>query len=382
MKFEAFQSGTFRQQYQYKSFLPAQINVEWSWDDPRISVLLEKATKSLGELNAFTLIVPDVDLFIRMHVIKEANTSSRIEGTKTEMDEAVMDEQEILPERRDDWREVQNYVRAMNIAIEELQRLPLSLRLLRKTHEILMSGVRGEYKTPGEFRRSQNWIGGASLADAAFIPPHHEDLPDLLSDLEAFWHNEKIQVPHLIRCALSHYQFETIHPFLDGNGRIGRLLITLYLVSHGLLAKPSLYLSAHFEQHRGAYYDSLTRVRESHDIGHWGRFFLQAVHETAENGKQTFQSILALRQEIDRKIVTLGRRAENAKKLVQFLYTNPIVTVNSAMDILHLNYNPTNNLIESLVQIGVLRESTGYRRNRIFLFKRYLDIFRSEAKQE
>jgi len=165
MKFEEFRSGIHRQQYQYKDFLPAKINHEWSWDDPRINVLLEKATKALGELNAFTLIVPDVDLFIFMHIMKEANTSSRIEGTKTEMDEIVLDENEILPERRNDWREVQNYVRAMNTAIEELKKLPLSLRLLCQTHAILMEGVRGKHKTPGEFRRSQNWIGGASLAD-------------------------------------------------------------------------------------------------------------------------------------------------------------------------------------------------------------------------
>lgn len=378
MKFEEFKSGIYRQQYQYKDFLPAKINHEWSWDDARINVLLEKATKSLGELNAFTLIVPDVDLFIYMHIIKEANTSSRIEGTKTEMDEVLLDEKEIRPERRDDWHEVQNYVKAMNTAIEELKTLPLSLRLLRDTHAVLMQGVRGKRKTPGEFRRSQNWIGGASLADAVFIPPHHNDVPALLGDLEAFWHNENIQVPHLIRIALSHYQFETIHPFLDGNGRIGRLLITLYLVSHGLLAKPSLYLSAHLEKYRTAYYDALSRVREANDLGHWCRFFLQAVSETAENGKRTFQRILALRQDLDRRVVTLGRRAENARKLILRLYRHPVVTVNQVVDKLGIQYQAANNLVRSLIELGVLKEVTGYQRNRIFLFEKYIDVFKEE----
>ena len=378
MKFESVTSGSWKQQYQYKSFQPSLINQEWSWDDPRINVLLEKATKGLGELNAFTLIVPDVDLFIRMHIIKEANTSSRIEGTRTEMDEAVLDEAAIRPERRDDWREVRNYVQAMNSAIEELNRLPLSMRLLRKTHEILLTGARGERKTPGEFRRSQNWIGGASLADAAFIPPHHEELPDLLTDLEAFWHNDNIHVPHLVRCALSHYQFETIHPFLDGNGRIGRLLITLYLVSHGLLSKPSLYLSAHLEKHRGAYYDALTRVRESNDMGHWVRFFLQAMIETAENGKQTFQRILALRQDVDAKIVTLGRRAENGHALVRHLYQEPVVNVNQVAELLGILYPSANQLVNTLVEMGILQEETGWQRNRLFVFRKYLDVFSDE----
>jgi len=375
MKFEEFKSGIYRQQYQYKDFLPAKINHEWTWEDPRINVLLEKATKSLGELNAFTLIVPDVDLFIRMHIIKEANTSSRIEGTKTEMDEVLLDEKEIKPERRDDWHEVQNYIKAMNTAIEKLKTLPLSLRLLCETHAILMQGVRGKRKTPGEFRRSQNWIGGASLADAVFIPPHHNDLPELLGDLEAFWHNENIQVPHLIRIALSHYQFETIHPFLDGNGRIGRLLITLYLVSHGLLARPSLYLSAHLEKHRTAYYDALSRVREANDLGHWCRFFLQAIVETAESGKETFRRILAMRQELDRQVVTLGRRAENARKLIVHLYRHLVVSVNQVADLLGIQYQAANNLVQSLIELGVLKEITGYQRNRIFLFKKYLDVF-------
>ncbi len=269
---------------------------------------------------------------------------------------------------------MQNYVRAMNMAIEELSRLPLSLRLLKMTHGILMSGVRGEGKTPGEFRRSQNWIGGAS------IPPHHSDLPDLLSDLEAFWHNEKILVPHLIRIAISHYQFETLHPFLDGNGRIGRLLITLYLVSHGLLNRPSLYLSAHLEKYRGEYYDTLTRVRVSDDLGHWIRFFLQAVVSTAESGKETFQGILVLRREMDQKMETLGRRAENGRKLISHLYRNPAITAKEASDLLGVRYDAANQLIGALAEMGILVESTGYRRNRIFVFRRYLDLFGAQNR--
>ncbi len=376
MRFENFQSGTWRKQYQYKSFLPTPVNHEWGWEDPAINVLLEDATRALSELNAYTRIVPDVDMFIQMHIRKEANTSSRIEGTQTEIDEDILSVDEIDPEKRDDWQEVQNYVEAMNNAVKALETLPLSLRLLRNTHEILLSDTRGDQKTPGEFRRSQNWIGGSSPADAAFVPPHHEDMPELLSDMEAFWHEGRIQVPHLIRAAISHYQFETIHPFQDGNGRIGRLLIPLYFISNGLLSKPSLYLSAYFEKNRDAYYDALTRVRTSNDIGHWCRFFLHAVINTANSGKDTFDKILELRRELDSKVFSLGRRAENARKLVLHLYGTPFVTISMTEKILGINNNPARNLVAALEKIGVLEEVTGFRRNRVFIFRRYLDIFR------
>lgn len=375
MKFEDFKSGDYRKQYEYRSFLPSTINQEWTWDDPRINVLLENATRALGELNAFSIIVPDVDLFISMHILKEANTSSRIEGTNTELDDLVKDIDAINPEKRNDWQEVQNYVLAMNMAIERLSTLPLSLRLIKDTHEVLMKNARGEHKTPGKFRTSQNWIGGSSLADAAFIPPSVNDMGDLLDDFEKFLHNDVILVPHLIRCAIAHYQFETIHPFQDGNGRIGRLLITLYLVSNNLLLKPTLYLSDFFEKHRGQYYDALTRVRESNDMGHWIRFFLQAVVETAEKGKRTFERILRLHRDTENDLVKLGRRAENARKLLMHMYKDPVVSVKSVEEILALNYEPANSLVASLVDMGILVEATGYSRNRIFLFKPYTDTF-------
>ncbi len=375
MKLEDFKSGELKQQYQYKSFSPSHVDKEWKWEDPQINTLLERASRSLAEINAFSLIVPDIDLFIQMHVVKEASTSSRIEGTQTQMDEAIQDEEDILPEKRDDWKEVQNYILALNTAIEELDTLPLSNRLLRHTHEVLMQGVRGETKTPGEFRCSQNWIGGTSLADAVFIPPHHDEIAELMGNLEKFWHNESIAVPDLIRVAISHYQFETIHPFLDGNGRIGRLLITLYLVTKGLLSKPCLYLSAYLEKNKGAYYDALTTVRSSHNMIHWIKFFLVAIRETSEKGKKTFQDILALRQKVDTFTMSLGGRAPNAKTLFNNLYKRPIIDANGAATLLGVTHQTASVLIRDLVEAGFLSEMTGYQRNRKYLFSPYFRLF-------
>ena len=365
MKFETFKAGAWTPRYQYKSFEPVLVDHAWIWEDPTINALLESANRALGELNAFSLIVPDIDLFIEMHVVKEAQTSSRIEGTQTGMDEALMTEDQIQPEKRDDWREVRNYVDAVNGAIAELQTLPLSNRLLRKTHEILMRGVRGENKQPGEFRISQNWIGGSSLMDAVFIPPHPDGVPALMSDLEKFWHDESITVPHLIRLAISHYQFETIHPFLDGNGRIGRLLVPLYLVSNGLLVKPSLYLSDFFERNRASYYDALMRVR----------FFLRGVAETATKGRNVFQQVLALRTDAEQKVLTLGRRVPNARQALNVLYRRPMVGAADLERALSTSNQTANALLRDFVNLGLLREVTGAARNRLYVFETYLDLF-------
>lgn len=375
MKFETFKAGTWQRRDKYKSFEPVPVNHDWVWEDATINALLESANRALGELNAFSLIVPDIDLFIQMHVVKEAQTSSRIEGTQTGVGEALLPEEQIQPEKRDDWREVRNYIDAVNMAIAKLAKLPLSNRLLKEAHALLMRGVRGEHKQPGEFRNSQNWIGGSGPSDAVFVPPHQSGVPELMGDLEKFWHNQRITVPHLVRVAISHYQFETIHPFSDGNGRIGRLLIPLYLVSHGLLEKPSLYLSDFFERHRPQYYDALMRVRVSNDLIHWVRFFLQGVTETATKGRRAFQEILTLRTEVEHALLDLGKRAPNAKLALNLLYRQPVVSAGDLEKALAVSTPTANALIRDFQRLGILTEVTGQLRGRVYEFQRYLKLF-------
>lgn len=383
MDIKEFQAGREEQRYEYRSFLPNPINREWMLSDPKTLTLLEDANRLLGELNAFSQLIPDVDFFIRMHITKEATTSSRIEGTQTNMEEALIDARDIDPEKRDDWQEVQNYIEAINFAISQLSTLPLSNRLLRDTHAILLSGVRGRHKQPGELRASQNWIG-VSLKHATFIPPHHEHVPELMSDLERFMHNEQIHVPHLLKIALIHYQFETIHPFLDGNGRLGRLLIVLYLVSFGLLAKPALYLSDFFERHKGEYYDQLMAVRTTSKLTPWLSFFLLGVRETAASSIQVFKDILALKERIEReKLPTFHlRRQANAQALMRWLYQSPVINIKTATQRLSTQTNTAAALIDDFVKLGILRELTGGKRNRLFIFDGYVRLFvRGSAEQ-
>jgi len=376
MEINRYKAGKLTKQYGYSSFTPEPVNHEWLISDAKVNRLLNDATRKLGELNAFSTMIPDVDFFIRMHIAKEATKSSKIEGTQTSMEEAIQNAEYINPEKRDDWQEVHNYIDAMNFAIAQLEKLPLSNRLLKQTHQKLLQGVRGKHKMPGEFRSSQNWIGGASLTDAAYIPPHNSEVPELMSDLEKFLNNEELQTPPLIRIGIAHYQFESIHPFLDGNGRLGRLLITLYLVSNNILSKPALYLSDFFERNRSHYYDNLMAARTQNNLVQWLTFFLVGVLETAENSIHTFHEIIKLRKEVEeRKIITLGKRVPLAMKLIRYLYTKPIVDATEVAKILDVNISTAHRLIQDFEKLKILKEQTGFKRNRIFIFEQYLNLF-------
>jgi Fic family protein len=375
MRIEDFKAGKYIDQYQYKSFHPEKIDHEWIISTPDINSLLSEANRLIGELNAFSQLIPDVDYFIKMHITKEATTSSKIEGTKTNIEDVLIKEEDISPEKRDDWNEVQNYINAINFSVSELEKLPISNRLIRNTHKVLLQGVRGEKKSPGEFRKSQNWIG-ATLKDAIYIPPHQSEVLDLMTDLESFLNDQKILTPHLIRIAIAHYQFETIHPFLDGNGRIGRLLITLYLVSNGILNKPSLYLSDFFEKNRINYFDNLMIARTKNNLSQWIKFFLVGIIETASSSINVFKKIIILREKIEiGKISKMGSKAKRGLILIKLLYQNPIIDSNSICDLLEIAPSTANRLIVDFQKEGILDELTGFKRNRKYIFREYFDIF-------
>ena len=373
---QGFQSGKYINQGYYKSFQPSLINRDWTITDMQVMNLLSQADRHLGRLDMYSQYV-NIDLFIQMHIAKEATQSSKIEGTQTNIEDVFLTKEEVKTENRNDWEEVHNYVKAMNEAVLQLHTLPFSSRLIRYTHKTLLQGVRGEHKLPGEFRSSQNWIGGTSINDAVFVPPVHTSINELMSDIENFANDEINPLPDLLKIALIHYQFETIHPFLDGNGRVGRLLITLYLVNKKILKRPILYLSDFFERNRTLYYDNLMRARTHNDINQWLKFFLTGIIETAKNGVETFDSIMQLQRIIDDKLKNTGSRSGDAYKIVEYLYNQPIIGAQRVSEILGKSLRPAYNMLSVLEGLGIIKEITGGQRGRLYMFSDYVNIFKS-----
>ena len=374
---KSFKAGTTVSQGHYKSFQPNIINRDWQVDNMQLLNLLSKADRLLGRLGMYSEYV-NIELFIRMHIAKEATQSSKIEGTRTNMEEAFLDKKDVAVEKRDDWEEVQNYISAMKEAVKQLHNLPFSSRLIRQTHKILLQGVRGKHKNPGEYRRSQNWIGGASINDAVFVPPIYTSIADMMSDIEFFANDELNPLPDLLKVAIIHYQFETIHPFLDGNGRVGRLLITLYLVSKGILKQPILYLSDFFERNRSLYYDNLMRVRTHNDMDQWLKFFLAGVIEISKKGVETFDGILQLQRNLEAKIQALGSRGNEARKVIDYLFQQPVIDATKIGAITGKSKATNYKLLDEMEKMDVLKEITGAQRNKLYIFNDYLALFKNE----
>jgi Fic family protein len=375
-----FRSGRYQKQLTgYRAFIPAPLP-----PNPPVLIqgelqaLLSKADRALGRLDGSIQTLPNPDLFVFMYVRKEAVLSSQIEGTQSSLNDLLAAEASILaPEQPKDVDEVVNYVRAMNYGLNRLNDLPLSVRLIREIHEQLLVGVRGSRLTPGELRRSQNWIGpgGCTLAEATFVPPPPEEVPQALSDLEKFFH-PPTDLPALIQIGLAHAQFETIHPFLDGNGRVGRLLITFLLCQREILGKPVLYLSHFFKKHRAEYYEHLQAVRDRGDWESWLAFFLRGVAEVSTEATDTARRILALREEHRTAITdSLGRVAANGHRVLESLYQRPILTVLDVQSLTGTTYPAANQLVSRLMELGIIQEITGYRRNRLFRYEPYIRLF-------
>ncbi|QKK01236.1 MAG: Fic family protein [Pseudomonadota bacterium] len=376
-------SGRYiRQPSGYSAFMPAPLPPNPAVAlDGKLHTLLSDADRALGRLDGSIQTLPNSDLFVAMYVRKEAVLSSQIEGTQSSLQDVLRAEAQMLsPEAPDDVDEIFNYIHAMRHGLERLTSLPVSVRLIREIHAELLRGGRGHNLTPGELRSSQNWIGpsGCTLREATFVPPPPHELPRLLGELETFLHQDQ-QLPVLINIGLAHAQFETIHPFLDGNGRVGRLLITFLLCEKTILARPVLYLSWYFKAHRQDYYDHLQAVRDRGDWEGWLAFFLRGVFAVSQQASDTAGRILQLR-EAHRQAITdhLAGSAANGHRTLEHLYEQPIVTVKQVQDWIGTTYPAANNLVSRMTDLGILHEMTGYKRNRRFLYRDYLQLFHDE----
>lgn len=362
---------------EYQSFVPSPLppNPPIEMDKGLTTVLID-AHRQLTLLEHLSSRIPNVDLFISMYVRKEALMSSQIEGTQATLEDVLDPLVEENVNR--DVADVINYIKATEFALQRMKELPLCNRLLRETHAVLMNGVRGQEKDPGEFRRSQNWIGsaGSTLKTARYIPPSVDDMNVALSDLEKYWNvNDDLDV--LIQAALIHYQFETIHPFLDGNGRIGRLLITLFLIQQKELSTPALYISYTLKKNRVEYYDRMNDVRRTGNYEQWVRFFIEAFRESAADAVQTIDLLVNLHKANEEKIKTLGRSAKAALNLFNYLESNPIIEIQRTAKDLHVTFNTVSKATDNLVSLGILKQNNQAERNRTFSYEAYLDILRN-----
>jgi Fic family protein len=364
-----------------RAFVPNPLPPDPPLDlQPELQELVSQAMLSLGRLDGLAAVLPDPALFIYSYVRKEAVLSSQIEGTQSSLDDLLLFENDATPSvPLDDVQEVSNYVAAMNYGLRRLKTLPLSLRLIKEIHGLLLSKGRGSRKEPGEFRRSQNWVGGSRPGNAIFVPPPPDHVLECLGAVEKFLHNDPVKTPVLIKAALAHVQFETIHPFLDGNGRLGRLLITFLLCAEGALREPLLYLSLYFKQHRQRYYELLQSVRLTGDWEAWLRFFLTGVAETAAQAADTARALMKLAAADEKRVQAIGKAAGSALRVHRMLQAQPLISIASASKQLNLTFPTVTASLKHLEKLGIVRETTGSKYGRLYAYDRYLKILNAET---
>ena len=362
-----------QQNQRAKAFIPYFLPLKSNLQIP--AVLLSKANRFLGRLDGISELLPDLDFFIFMYIKKEATASSQIEGTSANLTDLLKSEARIKdPTIPLDVKEIINYINALNYGIERIKELPLSLRLIREIHSILLKDVRGEDKAPGDFRKSQNWIGAKIINSATYVPPPPNELYPLLDNFEKFLHLD-LDIPILIKTALIHYQFELIHPFLDGNGRIGRLLITLYLYERDILKYPLLYLSDYFRKYRSQYYDKLDNISKKGEVEEWIKFFLEAIMEISKEAVELSRKINELKNRDTEKIIHSGKIIKNATMILKKLFNQPFITAKTVKDLTQLSTPNANNLIHHLLNLEILQERQHRKRNRVFCYSDYLKLF-------
>ncbi len=361
----------------YKSFRPAPLPPVLNMDDEMITQLTS-ATKALATLDTLSSYIPNMNLFVSMYVRKEALLSSQIEGTQATLEDVL--DPLIEKNANQNVADVINYIKAAEFALERMNTLPLCNRLIKETHAVLMSGVRGQEKNPGEFRTSQNWIGaaGSSIKNARYIPPNPDDMINAMSDLEKYINSDD-SLDLLIQAALLHYQFETIHPFLDGNGRVGRLLITLFLMEKKVLNSPALYISYYLKKNRIEYYDRMSEVRNKDNYEQWIKFFLNAIKESADESVETIKKLSELHNVNIKKIDAMGRAAKNARAVFDYLEQNPIIDIGKTAEELNLAFSTVSLAVNRLVDAGILIQTNNANRNRVFSYEDYLAILRKDT---
>lgn len=359
----------------YKAFILSKINYNWGWEDTRLNYLLAEASRQIGELNAYSSCLQNVEVYIKMCMKIEANKSSSIDGGTTTIRENLSEFVDVEPEKQEDWENVRNYVEALKYGSDKINEgSKVCTKLMTEMHKILMQGKSMQDKKPGKLRNSQNWIGGDTPSEAIYVPPPHEEIIECLTDFEKFIDNDNIDTPELVKLAMLHYQFESIHPFLGGNGKIGRMIIPLYLQSKGMLDKCVLYISDYFEKNKDTYFKMLTKVRTNSDIIGWIKFFLEAIIDSAKTAKEMLKKIKGLSEEMGQVALDLPVKPVSATKVLDTLFAEPIINKERLGEITEIKEGTMRNILNSLIEKEVVVKTKGYSKNIIIIFKKYTDL--------